>query len=163
MHQERKANKLIAMTDALASALNPAIDDARLLCRGASRLLYDLGYNAIPEFSLASNRRADLFAISKKGEIAIVEVKSGIADFRADNKWPEYRDYCDRLYFAVSSRFPHDLIPDEAGLIIADGFGAAVVRESPHEPLAAARRKAVTLRFARCAAERLMRLDLSQG
>ncbi|MEE2565601.1 MmcB family DNA repair protein [Hyphobacterium marinum] len=151
------------MTDALASALNPAIDDARLLCRGASRLLYDLGYNAIPEFSLASNRRADLFAISKKGEIAIVEVKSGIADFRADNKWPEYRDYCDRLYFAVSNRFPHDLIPDEAGLIIADGFGAAVVRESPHEPLAAARRKAVTLRFARCAAERLMRIDLSQG
>lgn len=151
------------MTDALASALNPAIDDARLLCRGAARLLYDLGYNAIPEFSLASNRRADLFAISKKGEIVIVEVKSGIADFRADSKWPEYRDYCDRLYFAVSSRFPHDLIPDEAGLIIADGFGAAVVRESPHEPLAAARRKAVTLRFARCAAERLMRMDAVQG
>ena len=148
------------MTDALASQTNPAIDDARLLARGAARLLYDLGYNAIPEFSLASNRRADLFALSKKGEITIIEVKSGIADFRADTKWREYRDYCDRLYFAVSSRFPHELIPDDAGLIIADGFGAAIVRESPHDPLVAARRKAVTLRFARCAAERLMRLDM---
>ncbi len=147
------------MTDALASAANPAIDDAQLLMRGTARLLYDLGYNAIPEFSLASSRRADLFAISRKGEIIIVEVKSGIADFRADNKWPDYRDYCDRLYFAVSSRFPHDLIPDEVGLIVADGFGAAILRESPHDPLVAARRKAVPLRFARTAAERLMRLD----
>lgn len=151
----------MAMSDALASAFNPAIDDARLLARGAARLLYDLGYNAIPEFSLATSRRADLFAISKKGEISIVEVKSGVADFRADSKWPEYREYCDRLYFAVSARFPQELIPQEAGLIVADGFGAAILRESPHTPLAPARRKAVTLRFARCAAERLMRQDMA--
>ena len=146
--------------DALASSANPAIDDARLLMRGAARLLYDHGYNAIPEFSLASSRRADLFAVGPKGEITIVEVKSGIADFRADNKWHEYRDYCDRLYFAVSARFPREVLPEDAGLIVADGFGAAILRESPHHPLAGARRKAVTLRFARCAAERLMRLDV---
>ncbi|MCF8880977.1 MmcB family DNA repair protein [Hyphobacterium sp. SN044] len=146
--------------DALASAANPAIDDARLLMRGAARLLHDHGYNAIPEFSLASSRRADLFAVGPKGEITIVEIKSGIADFRADNKWHEYRDYCDRLYFAVSARFPRDILPEDAGLIVADGFGAAILRESPHHPLAGARRKAVTLRFARCAAERLMRLDV---
>ena len=96
---------------ALASAANPAIDYARLLMRGAARLLFDLGYNAIPEFSLASARRADLFGVGRKGEIAIVEVKSCLTDFRTDGKWPEYREYCDRLYFAVSSRFPHDLIP----------------------------------------------------
>lgn len=146
--------------DALASAANPAIDDARLLMRGAVRLLYDHGYNAIPEFSLASSRRADLFAVGPKGEVTIVEIKSGIADFRADGKWHEYRDYCDRLYFAVSARFPREVLPVDAGLIVADGFGAAILREAPHHPLAGARRKAVTLRFARCAAERLMRLDL---
>jgi hypothetical protein len=143
----------------LASAANPAIDDARLLARGAARLLYDMGYNAIPEFSFKTGRRADLFAIGPKGEMTVVEIKSGIADFRADTKWMEYWGWCDRLYFAVSDRFPQDVLPDQAGLIIADGFGAAIVRESPHDPINAARRKSVMLRFARCAAERLGRLE----
>ena len=95
--------------------------------------------------------------MNRKGEIAIIEVKSGVADFRADNKFEDYAEYCDTFYFAVSQRFPHDLIPPHCGLIIADGFGGAIVRESPLEKLAAARRKAITLRFARVAADRVMR------
>lgn len=143
----------------LASASNPLIDDAEALMRGAHRLMYQLGYAAIPEFKLKNNRRADLCAIGPKGEITIIEVKSGIADFRADNKWPDYKDFCDKFYFCVSTRFPADIIPDTAGLIIADGFGAAIVRESAIETIAAARRKAVTLRFARTAADRAMRVE----
>ena len=135
----------------VASAANPDIDDAQALMRGAARLLWQMGYSAIPEFILPDGRRADLAALGRKGEITIVEVKSGIADFRADNKWENYAGYCERLYFAVSQRFPHELIPDHAGLIIADGFGGAVVRESPVLALAPARRKALTLRFARAA------------
>ncbi len=138
-------------------AANPSIDDARALMRGASRLLLDLGVTPIAEFTLPCGRRADLAGLGRKGEVVIVEVKSGIADFKADMKWPEYFDWCDRFYFAVSDRFPSDVLPVETGLIIADGFGGAVVRESPVQTLAPARRKSLTLRFARNAAERALR------
>ena len=32
----------------VASSANPAIDDAQALMRGAARLLYQMGYSAIP-------------------------------------------------------------------------------------------------------------------
>ena len=143
--------------DDVASAANPLIDDAQALMRGAARLFWHMGFSTIPEFILPDGRRADMAALGRKGEIAIVEIKSGMADFRADSKWTNYAGYCDRLYFAVSQRFPHDVIPQDAGLIIADGFGGAIIRESPVLTLAPARRKALTLRFARAAADRLMR------
>ena len=94
----------------VASSANPAIDDAQALMRGAARLLYQMGYSAIPEFILPDGRRADLMAIGRKGEMTIVEIKSGIADFRADSKWENYQGYCERIYFAVSQRFPHDTV-----------------------------------------------------
>lgn len=144
-------------SSSVASASNPDIDDAQALARGAARLFWQLGYSAIPEFILPDGRRADLFCVGRKGEIAILEIKSGVADFRADNKWTDYSEYCDTFYFAVSQRFPHDLIPPQCGLVIADGFGGAIVRESPLEKLSAARRKAITLKFARAAADRVMR------
>lgn len=149
----------MAVTDPLptARASNPAIDDARLLMRGASRLLMDLGITAIAEFTLPCGRRADLAGLGPKGEMVIVEVKSGVQDFRTDEKWPDYFAWCDRFYFAVSERFPSDILPEQTGLIIADGFGGAVVRESPVAKLAPARRKALTLKFARNAAERALR------
>jgi len=143
----------------LASLTNPAIDDAQGLMRGAARVLASFGLAAIPEFSLPCGRRADLMALGPKGELVIVEVKSGVADFRADGKWPEYFDWCDRYFFAVSERFPRTRLPEHTGLIIADAFGGAIVRESPVNRLAPARRKSITLRFARTAAERAMRLD----
>ncbi|WP_430430962.1 DNA repair putative endonuclease MmcB [Oceanicaulis sp.] len=140
-----------------ARASNPAIDDARLLMRGTARLLLDLGITAIAEFTLPCGRRADLAGLGPKGEMVIVEVKSGVQDFRTDEKWPDYFAWCDRFYFAVSDRFPAEMLPEQTGLIIADGFGGAVVRESPTAKLAPARRKALTLKFARNAAERALR------
>lgn len=149
----------MAVSDPLptARASNPAIDDARLLMRGASRLLLDLGITAIAEFTLPCGRRADLAGLGPKGEMVIVEVKSGLQDFRTDEKWPDYFAWCDRFYFAVSERFPAEILPEQTGLIIADGFGGAIVRESPVAKLAPARRKALTLKFARNAAERALR------
>jgi hypothetical protein len=131
---------------------------AQLLCRGVCRALTDLGYAPLPEFRLASGRRADIFALSDRGETVIVEIKSSVEDFRADQKWPDYQPWCDRFYFAVSESFPRELVPEECGLIIADSWSAVILRDSPVRALAPARRKALTLRAALAGAERLLRL-----
>lgn len=122
--------------------------------RGAARLLTALGYAPLAEVTLPNGRRADLMALGPKGEIFIVEVKSGVEDFRVDLKWPEYQPYCDIFAFAVAPEFPREILPDEPGLIVADGFGGAVLRDAVVAPLAGARRKALTLAFARLAALR---------
>ena len=124
--------------------------------RGAARLLVDLGYAPLAEVTLPNGRRADLMALSPKGELAIIEVKSGIEDYRVDRKWHEYLPYCDRFAFAVAPEFPQHILPEEPGLIVCDGFGGAVLREAPATPLAPARRKALTIGFARMAAMRAM-------
>lgn len=126
--------------------------------RGVRRLLAHLGQASLPEFSLANGRRADVIALAPCGRLTIIEIKSSVADFRADRKWPDYRDFCDRFFFAIPDGVPEDLIPESAGLILADGFGAAILREAPEHPLAGARRKAVMLRFAHAAAATLHRL-----
>ena len=131
--------------------------DAGLLARGVCRAFDQLGYASLVEFPLANGRRADVLALGKGGDLVIVEIKRSVADFRADQKWSSYRDYADRLYFAVASGFPTALIPEECGLMVADAFGAAVLRDGRTSPLAAGRRRAVTLRFARIAAVRLRR------
>ena len=133
-------------------------DFPRELARGICRALAQLGFATLLEAPLANGRRADVLALRRDGELVVVEIKSSVADFKSDRKWPEYRAFCDRLYFAVPAGFPIELIPDECGLIIADPFGAAVLREAPVVPLAAARRRAVLLRFARLGAARLRRL-----
>jgi hypothetical protein len=130
---------------------------AASLARGVCRALDQLGYACLREFPLANARRADILALGRDGELVIVEIKSSTADFRADRKWSHYRDFADRLYFAVASGFPQRLIPDECGLMVADGFGAAVLRDGTAAPLNPARRRAMTLRFARIAAARLWR------
>ena len=104
--------------------------------------------------TLASGRRADVVALTPDGCIWIVEIKSCLADLRADGKWRDYRDFCDRFFFAVPPDFPARHLPEETGLVLADGFGAEIVREAPEHRLAGARRKAVTLRFAHLAAYR---------
>ena len=129
---------------------------AREIARGTSRLLACYGLRAIAELSLANGRRADLIAVAEDGSIWIVEIKSSLEDFRADQKWPEYRDFSDRLYFAVAPDFPREALPEDAGLIIADRYGGEIVREAPEHKLPAARRKAVLIWFARVAAARLM-------
>jgi len=122
--------------------------------RGAARLLVDLGFCPLAEVTLPNGRRADLMALDRKGRIFIVEVKSSIEDFRTDAKWGEYLPYCDAFAFAVAPEFPQEILPEAPGLIVADGFGGAVLREAPYEALAGARRKALTLGFARLAAMR---------
>jgi hypothetical protein len=130
---------------------------APLLARGVCRALDQLGYASLVEFPLANGRRADVLAVSKSGDLIIVEIKTSVADFRADRKWATYREFADRLYFAVPNHFPQMLIPEECGLMVADPFGAALLRDGRTMPLKAGRRRALTLRFGRIAAVRLRR------
>lgn len=120
--------------------------------RGVRRLFSEMGCVTLPEFSLVNGRRADVIALCGAGRLTIVEIKSSVADFRADRKWPDYRDFCDRFFFAIPEDVPESLIPEECGLIVADGYGAGILREAPEHPLSGPRRKAVTLRFAHSAA-----------
>jgi hypothetical protein len=127
------------------------------VARGVSRLLLERGCSPLLEFTLPTGRRIDVAAISDTGEITAIEIKVSLSDFRADVKWNEYLEFCDRYYFAVPDGFPHEILPSDHGLIVADKFGAAIVREAPHLPVVAARRKALLIRFARTAAERFAR------
>ena len=131
---------------------------ADTVVRGVSRLMHDRNESCLSEFTLKTGRRVDIIALDRKGHFTIVEVKSSVADFRSDNKWHEYLDFCDRFYFAVPLKFPTNILPTKNGLIIADGYSAEILRESTPRSMNAARRKALTLRFARTAATRLMRL-----
>ncbi len=132
--------------------------DAALLSRGVCRALSALGFACLREFGLANGRRADIIGLGRGGELWVVEIKSSLADFRSDRKWPEYWDYCDSLLFAVAETFPREVLPEECGLMLADGFGAAILRQPRSRPLVAARRRAVTLRFALAGAQRLHRM-----
>lgn len=133
-------------------------DTALLLQRGVSRLFRARGFAVVSELALASGRRADIVALGPGGEIAIVEIKSSIEDFRADGKWADYGPFCDRFYFASHSGVPAAIFPEPAGLIMADGYGGEILREPPLAALPAARRKAMTIRFGQAAAHRLHRL-----
>lgn len=126
--------------------------------RGCARLLGLMNYAPITELTLATGRRADMVAIGPKGEIIIIEIKSSVADYQADSKWEDYLEFCDRFFFAVPAEFPASLLPENTGYIVADRFGAEILREgAPVQKLAPARRKALTQLFARVAARRVMR------
>ena len=133
-------------------------DAAAAIARGAGRCLLAHGFARLTEFTLPNFRRADLCALDDRGAIWIVEVKSSLADFRADQKWPEYRDYCDRLFFAVDRDFPVDVLPADCGLILADKWGGEIIRSAPEHKIPAPRRKVLLQRFARVAALRLQAL-----
>lgn len=128
------------------------------IARGVMRLFADLGYASVPEVPLRAKRRADIMALNAAGEFVIVEIKSCRADFRADQKWPEYLDFCDRFYFAVAADFPREILPEDRGLIIADRHGGAIVREAMPTPLNGNRRRAQTLQLAMLASQRLARV-----
>ena len=136
---------------------------ALAVSRGTQRLMVTLGLSCVAELPLASGRRADLVALDGNGDIWIVEIKSSVEDFRSDQKWTDYRMHCDRLFFATAAHVPLDIFPADAGLILADGYGAGLVREAPEHRLHAATRRSVTLAFARAAAGRLQALCDPQG
>ena len=130
-------------------------ETALMVQRGVCRLLRAAGFATMTEFTLTTGRRADVIALNPGGLIWIVEIKSSLMDFRSDAKWPEYREYCDRLFFAIPQSMEQEIIPAETGLIVADSWGADILRHPLETPLHASRRKAVTLAFARAAALRL--------
>jgi hypothetical protein len=131
---------------------------ALAVARGTARLMYSLGLACVSELALPSGRRADLVALGHSGDIWIVEIKSSIADFRADQKWMDYRLHCDRLFFATTLEVPCEVFPKDTGLIVADAFGASIVCAAPEHRLTAATRKRMMLRFAHAAALRLQAL-----
>lgn len=130
-------------------------ETALFVARGTRRLLRRLNFSTVTELPLLSGRRADIVALASDSTIHIIEIKSSIADFRADMKWRDYRAHCDRLYFAIPETVPIEIMPVDAGLIIADAYGAEILREAPEHRMAAATRRAVLMRFAHAAAHRL--------
>ena len=146
--------------------VNPLADGrqserAMVVRRGVQRLLMEMGASVIPEISLASGRRADLVALTHKGDIWIIEIKSSIEDFRVDRKWPEYRLHSDRFFFATHPEVPAGIFPDECGFILSDGYGAEILRDAPEHRLPPATRKALMLRIARAGAARLTAAEIA--
>jgi hypothetical protein len=138
-------------------------ETALAVARGTARLLHALGRCVVSELPLPSGRRADLVALDTGGEIWIIEIKSSVADFRADQKWQDYRAHCDRLFFATCMAVPCEIFPKDTGLIVADAFGAQLICEAPEHRLTAATRKSMMLLFARAAALRLQSLADPNG
>ena len=128
---------------------------ALAIARGTTRLLVSLGFAVVSELNLPSGRRADLVAMNQRGEIWIIEIKSSLADYRADQKWQDYQLHCDRLFFAVSLDFPHHILPDHAGIILADAHAAETLREASHKALPPATRKSMLIHFGLSSALRL--------
>jgi hypothetical protein len=138
---------------------SPATVRTAQVCRAATRFCGFRGWAPVHEMQLPNGRRADVLALKPDGCFVVVEVKSCARDFLSDLKWPEYRDYCDQLFFAVDLDFPQELLPDDAGLLVADGADAAVLRDAPQHRLAPARRRALLHRYAVVAAGRLAALS----
>jgi len=149
MHDRDVSDDALVILDGRQSPRAAAVQ------RGVCRMLREMGFAVIPELVLAGGRRADIVALGRRGEIWIVEIKSSVEDFRADSKWPEYHEHCDCLFFAIPDDVPQEILPEDAGLIVADSFGAEVLRSTQEDKINAARRKAMILRFARAGALRL--------
>lgn len=130
----------------------------QLLARGLCRHLLGHGFATVEELVPAPGLRVDVMALGPKGEVWVIECKSGLADFRSDRKWQGYLDWCDRFFWAVDAEFPTEILPEGTGLILADGYDAEIVRMGPETPLAPARRKVMVQKFARHAALRLQAL-----
>lgn len=135
-----------------------ARETTSLVTLGVRRFLGNRGLGTLTEFGLSNGRRADVMGLDRRGEFTIVEVKSTVEDFRADGKWTEYLDFCDRFYFAVPLGFALEVMPPDCGLMVADDWDAAIRRESSRRNLNPARRRHQLIRFSLLASERLARL-----
>lgn len=130
----------------------------QMLARGTCRHLVTHDFACLEEFSPERGLRVDVMALGPKGQLWVVECKSSRADFQSDHKWQGYLPFCDRFFWAVDGDFPTALLPADTGLIIADDYGAEIIRMAPEAPLAAARRKKLVQKFARTSAQRLLGL-----
>jgi hypothetical protein len=131
---------------------------AQRLARGICRALAARGYGTLTEFPLNNGRRVDVIGVSASGETVIVEIKSCVADYRADRKWTDYLEFCDAFYFAVPAGFPLALLPEDCGLMVADDYDAEILRPAPAQAMNGSRRRAQTLRLALLGLQRLGRL-----
>ena len=136
---------------------------ARRLARGIARSLTARGFATLTEFFLLNGRRVDVIAVNSSGQTIIVEVKSSVADYRADQKWTEYLEFCDVFYFAVPLDFPREILPEDCGLMVADDYGAEIVRQAQAQSMNGSRRRAQTLRLALTAMQRLGRMNDPDG
>ncbi len=135
----------------------PGLAPGQLIARGVCRYLAEIGHTGLTEFVPTRGLRVDVLSLARDGEIWIIECKSSRNDFVSDHKWQGYLDWCDRYFWAVDAEFPRDMLPADSGLILADAYGAEMLRDAPLDKLAPARRKAVTLKVARTASARLLR------
>ena len=134
---------------------NPTTEE--LLRRGVRRLLTSMGYGTLSEFKLPTGRRVDVIGLNDHSEFVIAEIKSSIADFRGDHKWREYLPFCDQFYFAVPAEFPQSILPGDCGVIVADGYGAAIRRTATDVAVNGNRKRRQIVRFAIAASSRLHR------
>lgn len=142
-----------------STASTPSLKGAtEAVCRGVCRMMTEMGFGTLTEFRLTVPRRVDVIALGDGGEFVIIEIKSSVEDFRGDHKWQEYLPYCDRFFFAVPEQFPSRILPPDAGLIVADAYGAAIRRPSPVHAVNGTRRRRQLHRFAMAASTRLQRL-----
>ena len=141
----------------LADAAAPGgrVSTADLLARGVCRWLSDRGYGTLTEFRVGKGRRVDVIGLNRDSRFVIVEIKTSETDFRTDGKWPEYLPWCDAYYFAVPAGFPQHILPEDHGLMVADSYDAAVLRESSEMTMNATRRRTQILRFGLAASARL--------
>ena len=153
---EHKKNNLIAQVGSSDCDDMPLVA-AKGITRGTTRLLRDMSFEVLTEFKLNSHRRADLTGLDRKGRFVIVEIKSSLADFRADTKWHHYLPHCDFFYFAVAGDFPVEFLPRSEGLIIADAFHGTVIRPADERKINGNRRRTQILDFARISARRVAR------
>ncbi len=130
--------------------------DANRICAAVMRYYTEAGYGCLAEFTLTTGQRPDIACLAKDGEITLIEIKSSVADFRADQKWQDYKPWTDRLYFAVGDDFPLEMLPDEShcGIIVTDGFDCHIHQDAPLHKLAGARRSSVIRRLALTAMRR---------
>ncbi len=135
------------------------------VARGVTRLFLRHDLVTMAEVPLDGGRRVDLMALDTRGQITIVEIKVSRADLLGDAKWQDYLPHCDRFFWAVPAGFDHApiageaFLPERTGLIVADRYDAAVLREARSDPMNTHARKKCTLAFARRAARRLVALS----
>ena len=162
MAQKSKKDDTLGLKEALIETGAPVdgrqSEAALAIQRGMVRALAQQNIACLPEVPLPNHRRADLMAVTDKGEIWIIEIKSGVVDFQTDRKWPDYLPYCDRFYFALAPDFPTDILPEACGYWLADAYGAEMLREAEGQKLAAARRHVMLRRMARIGGFRMARL-----
>ena len=148
---------MFAMSSPISSQSIPKT--TQLVTRGVCRLFHNLGFGTLTEFKLSNGRRVDVMAMDRNGDFVIVEVKSSVADYRADRKWQQYLAFCDRFYFAVPTGFPFEMMPDDCGIIVADPYDAAVRRECTIKKLNANRKRRQLINFAIAASGRLRQIS----